>query len=130
MLKLRWRRRMRNLSVGVVLALALAVPKADGREWSRVRPRIASEVRTLSRTDAISVLGNVCVDTIRHVERIGLTCSTRDLGRAFSDIVDGAFHPEGVVYGQFLSANSEDAVVSGWSAETHPDLWLPLVPVL
>ena len=58
-----------------------------------------------------------------HVEGIGLTCSTRKLGRAFSDIVDAEFHREGVIYGHFLSANSEDAVVSGWSAETHPYLW-------
>ena len=45
------------------------------------------------------------------------------LGPAFSDIVDPEFHPEGVIYGHFLSATSEDAVVSGWSAETNPYLW-------
>jgi hypothetical protein len=114
---------MRNLSVIAALALASAVPNADGREWTRVRPRIASGVRTLSGGDATAILSDFCTDTVRHVEGIGLTCSTRKLGRAFSDIVDAEFHPEGVIYGHFLSANSEDAVVSGWSAETHPYLW-------
>ena len=37
--------------------------------------------------------------------------------------MDAEFHPEGVIYGHFLSANSEDAVVSGWSGESHPYLW-------
>jgi hypothetical protein len=39
--------------------------------------------------------------------------AARKLGRAFSDIVDATFHPEGIIYGHFLSATSEDAVVSG-----------------
>ena len=114
---------MRNLRVIAALALAFAVANADGREWTRVRPRIASGVRTLSRADATAILSGFCADSVKRVEGIGLTCSTRKLGGAFSDIVDAEFHPEGVIYGHFLSAKSEDAVVSGWSAETHPYLW-------
>ena len=81
---------------------------------------IASGVRTLSEAKATAILSDSCTDAMRRVEGIGLTCSTRNLGPAFSDIVDAEFHPEGVIYGHFLSADSEDAVVSGWSAETHP----------
>lgn len=114
---------MRNLSAVAFLAVAFTVRSADAREWTRVRPRITSGVRALSGADATAVLSAFCGDSVRHVEDIGLTCSTRKLGRGFSDIVDAEFHPEGIIYGHFLSATSEDAVVSGWSAETHPYLW-------
>src|SRR5690349_17614995 len=99
---------MRNLIVVAAFALAFAVPNADGREWTRVRPRLMSEVRALSGADDTEILSGFCADAVRHVEGIGLTSSTRNLGRAFSDIVDTEFHPEGVIYGHFLSANSED----------------------
>lgn len=103
---------MHNLSLVASLAVLTFGVRAEGREWTRVRPRLASEVRTLSRADASALLSGFCMDAVTHVERIGLTCSTRKLGRAFSDIVDSEFHPEGVIYGHFLSADSEDAVVS------------------
>lgn len=103
--------------------LALTVGRADGRYWTHVHPRIVSEVQTLSRSEAAEILSGFCADAVKDVKGIGLTCSTRKLGSAFSDIVDSAFRPEGVIYGHFLSAASEDAVVSGWSAETHPSLW-------
>src|SRR4051812_41731260 len=120
MLKLRWSV-MRSLNVIAALVLAFAVRNVDAREWTRVHPQITSGVRALSGADATAILSEFCADALRHVERIGLTCSTRQLGHGFSDIVDAEFHPEGVIYGHFLSATSEDAVVSGWSAETHPD---------
>lgn len=113
---------MRNLSMLAAVALAFAVPNADGRYWTQVRPRIASGVRKLSEADADAILSGFCRDGVRH-DRNGLICSTQELGSAFSDIVDAKFHPEGVIYGHFLSANTEDAVVSGWSAESHPYLW-------
>lgn len=114
---------MRKLSVVAALILAFAVPNADAGEWTQVRPRIASGVRALSAADATAILSGFCAEFVRRVEGVGLTCSTQKLGPAFSDIVDAEFHPEGVIYGHFLSATSEDVVVSGWSAETHPDLW-------
>jgi hypothetical protein len=57
------------------------------------------------------------------VDSAGLTCTTRRLGRGFSDIVDRRFHPKGVVFGHFLGPESDDVAVSGWSAETHPARW-------
>lgn len=114
---------MCKLGVVAALILAFAVPNADTREWTRVRPRIASGVRALSAADATAILSGFCLESVRRVEGVGLTCSTQKLGPAFSEILDAEFHPEGVIYGHFLSATSEDAVVSGWSAETHPHLW-------
>jgi hypothetical protein len=125
MVKLRLEMRVnRKLSLTLAVALlACAASRAYGREWTRVRPRIASEVRTLSRAGADALLSGFCPDSLKDVKGIGLTCSTRKLGSGFSDIVDSRFQPEGVIYGHFLSATSEDAAVSGWSAETHPYLW-------
>jgi hypothetical protein len=57
------------------------------------------------------------------VPGIGMTCATKRAGGAFSDIIDNHFHPETVIYGHFLRSDSEDAVVDGWSAETHPARW-------
>jgi hypothetical protein len=115
---------IRILSLFAMCALlASDASHAYGREWTRVRPRIASEVRMLSRADAAVLLTGFCADAVKNVKGIGLTCSTRKLGSKFADIVDSAFQPEGVIYGHFLSPTSDDAVVSGWSAETHPYLW-------
>jgi hypothetical protein len=57
------------------------------------------------------------------VGKIGATCSVRALGPNFKDIVDSTFQPQGVVFGHFLGPDSDDAAVSGWSAETHPYRW-------
>lgn len=114
----------RNLRLAVTaVVLASCFHSADAREWSRVHPRITSQVQTLSRADAAALLAGFCTDEVRTVERIGLSCSTAPLGSGFADIVDATFHPEAVVYGHFLTPDTEDAAVSGWSAETHPYLW-------
>lgn len=115
---------IRILSLFAICALlACDVSHAMDVEWTRIRPRITSEVRTLSRADATSLLNGFCADAVHNINGIGLTCSTRKLGREFADIVDSTFQPEGTIYGHFLSPTSDDAVVSGWSAETHPYLW-------
>jgi hypothetical protein len=54
---------------------------------------------------------------------VGLSCSTRRLGPGFSDIVDHEFHPKGAIFGHFLGPESDDALIGGWSAETHPYRW-------
>jgi len=100
-----------------------ALGRADGYDWNRVQPRITSQVQTLTPTDATALLTRFCASSVKTVERIGLTCTTHRLGTAFTDSVGAEFHPEGVIYGHFLSPTSDDAVVSGWSAEHHPDLW-------
>jgi hypothetical protein len=41
----------------------------------------------------------------------------------FSGIIDRTFHPKSVVMGHFLEATSEDAAISGSSAEGHTDRW-------
>lgn len=112
------------LRVATALALlVLSARSTEGREWVRVRPRIPSGVRTLSRAEAAALLRDFCQGAVTDAKSIGLTCTTRTLGPAFSDIVDSKFYPEGVIYGHFLAPDSEDAVVSGRSAETDPYLW-------
>ncbi len=59
-----------------------------------------------------------------HIVRgLGQSCTTRHLGPAFSHLVDYSYHPKGVIFGHFLGPESDDAAVSGWSAETHPYRW-------
>lgn len=106
-----------------VVIVFLALGRASAHDWDRVQPRITSEVQTLTPADATALLTKFCAGSVKAVERIGLTCSTQRLGTGFSDIIDAEFHPEGVIYGHFLSPTSDDAAVSGWSAEHHPDLW-------
>src|SRR5436190_1939113 len=111
----------RNLRLAVTAAVLAS--GADASEWSRVHPRITSQVQTLSRADAAALLAGFCTNGVKTVDRTGLSCPTVPLGSTFADIVDATFHPEAVVFGHFLSPDTEDASVSGWSAETHPYLW-------
>jgi hypothetical protein len=110
-------------SVFAAVTLTFAALGADGHEWRWITPRVDSQVKRLQQRDAEAVLSEFCEGSLKPVGGIGLTCSTRALGSEFADIVDNRFHPEGLIYGHFLTSTSEDAVVSGWSAETHPSLW-------
>ena len=104
--------------------LALTVEHVECREWRWIKPVIDSEVTRLLQPEADVLLSNFCRDKLRSVPKVGLECSVRTrLGERFADIVDDSFHPEGVIYGHFLGPTSDDAAVSGWSAETHPMLW-------
>jgi len=47
-------------------------------------------------------------------------CETKVHGAAFTDMLR-SFNARGVIYGHFLSPMSEDAIISGFSAEHHPD---------
>ena len=115
-----------NSNLRLVLTAAVLVSAArsvDARDWSRVHPRITSQLQTLSRADAATLLAGFCTNGVKTADHIGLSCFIGQLGSTFPDIVDATFHPEAVVYGHFLSPDTEDAAVSGWSAETHPYLW-------
>jgi hypothetical protein len=107
----------------VVFAAVMLPLTADRLNWRWVTPRIESQVRTLQRVEAQTLLSIFCKDRIEAIDGIGLTCTTRRLGANFSDIVDDQFHPVGVIFGHFTGSDTDDAAVSGWSAETHPDLW-------
>ncbi len=109
--------------VASTVLVGAAVPTLVAQDWIGVQPRIASEVHSVTPADAVDLLASVCRNGLRIEDGVGLTCTTRDLGDAFADIVDAAFHAKAVIYGHFLAPNSEDAAVSGWSAETHPYLW-------
>lgn len=94
----------------------------DAREWRHFKPSLRSQVQVLSQSSAQELLTELCTSEVRQVAKIGLECPVRPLGRAFTDMGDH-FHPEGVIFGHFLGAASEDAVVSGWGLESHPDRW-------
>lgn len=114
-------------STGVLKFAAVMLTFAVGQlychEWHSIIPRVESEVNGLPLSDAQALLSEFCKSRIENKNGIGLTCSTRSLGPEFADIVDEAFHPQGVIRGHFLGTQSDDATVSGWSAETHPYLW-------
>ena len=117
---------MLNAAVGLLIWGTLSLLKGEiyrHNDWRDVTPVIQSEVQRLDQQEMRSLLGRFCASGIQQFEKIGVRCSTGDLGAAFSDIVDKHFYPEAVIYGRFLSTSSEDAVVTGSSAETHPSLW-------
>ena len=104
--------------------LCISPGQGNCREWRWIHPVIKSEVRSLSPAEANLLLSAFCGNTLGVGPGFELTCSTRTRSTAaFADIMDHSFHPEGVIYGHFLSQASDDAVVSGSSFETHPALW-------
>lgn len=111
------------LAVAIMLVGAIAGLPQSRREWRHFSPILNSDTRALEARESDSILAAFCETRVRHVQRIGPTCFTQRLGHGFADIVDRTFHPLSVVFGHFLGASSEDAAVSGWSAETHPYRW-------
>jgi hypothetical protein len=107
----------------LVLAGFLSGEPRSPSEWRYYSPVLSSQTRTLSEAEASTILSEFCETPIRAVEGVGRTCTTRQLKSGFSDIVDRKFHPKGVIFGHFLGPESDDAAVSGWSAETHPYRW-------
>jgi hypothetical protein len=103
--------------------LALRAVDLYRNEWRHTAPVIPSEALKLSASEADELLEAFCATKIRAVAKIGLECTTRNLGPRFRGIVDNRFTPESVIYGNFLGPEGEDAAVSGWSAEHHPELW-------
>jgi hypothetical protein len=110
------------VTLGVLMFLATSVLRSQ-QEWRWFRPSLQSEVRQLSQKEATELLSEFCRAEPRPVKDIGLDCSVGPLGSAFPDIVDATFHAQGVIFGHFLDAGSDEAALSGWSVETHPDRW-------
>lgn len=97
-------------------------PSLEAREWRHYQPSLRSQVAPLSEASAQRLLSELCTGAVLSVPKIGLECPVRSLGAAFTDI-GSRFHSQGVIFGHFLGPASEDAVVSGWSEETHPARW-------
>lgn len=95
----------------------------NASEWRYFTPILSSQTRSLNNGEANELLASFCRTPLHFVNGVGPTCSTRELSKAFSDVTDQTFHPKGVIFGHFLGADTDDAAVSGWSAETHPYLW-------
>jgi hypothetical protein len=79
-------------SAEILITVALfAVAAENGfcRDWRLIHPTIESEVTAISLADGERLLSAFCEDRLRHVARIGLTCSTRaSLGKSFADLID------------------------------------------
>lgn len=102
-----------NAAVGLLICGALPLLKGEiyrHNDWRDVTPVIQSEVQQLDLPKMKVLLGRFCARGLRHVDKIGVRCSTGDLGAAFSDIVENHFYPVAVIYGHFLGSSSEDAV--------------------
>ena len=117
-----------RLSVGGLTVAFIVVQWAgrsdlNGTEWRYFSPILSTQTKAASTRELETVLARVCQTPIRNVVGVGETCTTRGLSSGFSDITDRMFHPKGVIFGHFLGPESDDAAVSGWSAETHPYLW-------
>ncbi len=116
-------RRLTTATLLASIAAAVLVSAAPRDGWRWFKPSLKSQVQNLQADEANRLLQAFCNTETRFLAGIGLTCSVRPLGSAFTDITDNAFHPDGVIFGHFLRPDSEDAAVSGWSAETHPNRW-------
>jgi hypothetical protein len=96
----------------------------DPSEWRYYSPILSSQTRPLKGEEADRMLARFCETPVRPFGIHGhVTCTTRQLGRGFSDINDRTFHPKGVIFGHFLGPESDDAAVSGSSVEGHPARW-------
>jgi hypothetical protein len=111
---------LRAIAIVVVLFFA---ERLECQEWRYFKPSLKSQVHKLLPAEATSILQGFCSDEVKVVAGVGSTCPVRALGTKFADIVDNSFHPQGVMFGHFLGPESDDAAVSGWSAETHPSRW-------
>lgn len=107
----------------LIVLFVVPVVRLDSHEWRWFKPSLKSQVQKLAAPEASRLLQDFCNAEIKPVAGIGLTCSVHVSGSAFADIVDSEFHPEGAIFGHFLGPDSDDATVSGWSAETHPRHW-------
>ncbi len=108
----------------VTVAVVSMAGRLQCTDWIRVTPRIKSQVHTLNRVEAETLLSRVCKSAVRSDDFTGLGCATRQLGHGFAEIVDHHFSPKGVIFGHFLSPDTDDAAVSGWSgAEGHAGLF-------
>lgn len=110
------------VSICIALLFIILQQTTKGQEWLTYKPSLRSQVAALTLEKAQSLLSALCTSVI-DTRQFGLTCETKPLGSAFSDIVDSQFHPQGVIFGHFLSSDSEDGAVNGWSVETHPYHW-------
>ena len=106
----------------VAVQLAAGSP-VDPKQWRYFSPLLKSQTGTLEQAEADRVLAGFCQTPVHVIQGVGPTCTTRRLGSEFSDIVDRTFHPRSIIFGHFLAPESNDATVSGWSAETHPYRW-------
>lgn len=111
----------RIIVVFQLLVLLTSTSGAVEGPWRYAKRRVASKVRPLSLADARPLMGQVCTDPLRRDPAVGLGCPVRKLGPSFDFQTE--FHPSHVIYGHFLSADSEDAMIGGWSYEGHPLLW-------
>ena len=118
---------MRGCLLAAVLIFA---PVAAGAE---LRPSFVSEMQVPERATIRPLLEAACPGGVREGRdrgRVVFGC-----GDVFYDEVplrankgypwrdDVAWRADGVLFGHFLSASSEDAIVSGSGVETHPYLW-------
>src|SRR5687768_1535067 len=97
-----------NTAVGLFICGALPLLKGEiyrHNDWRDVRPVIQSQVQRLHLAEAKALLGRFCAHDLRYVEKVGVSCSTGDLGSAFRDIVDNHFTAVAVIYGHFLSSS-------------------------
>lgn len=111
------------LAVGLVPVQFAAGAPISPSEWRYYTPVLSPQIRAFRQGEADRILARFCETPIQPVRGVGPGCTTRQLGARFSDIVDDQFFPKGVVFGHFLGPGSDDAAVSGWSAESPPYRW-------
>jgi hypothetical protein len=99
-------------SVGVINAI---------EPYDRIKPKLKSEVEALNDTLGKELLKSDCQGDVRR-DDVGPKVSFR-CGDSVSTDGSGRFYAQGVIFGNFLSPKSQDALVSGWAGETHPSFW-------
>jgi hypothetical protein len=127
----------------------LGLPVAFGQNWSSQTPRLKWERRPLEAAEATLLLARVCAAGVESTfvrneqvvkcyeqpqpERSGTENSlpARRFNPSELNVPKPVARPEQiwfnwvstVIYGHFLAPSSEDAALSGWAGETHPEFW-------
>ena len=118
-----WNIHRLNIRASVIIVSLIQFAPLNAAEWRYFLPILSSLSNTFASGEAGSMLAGFCRTPIHNVQGVGDTCTIRRLGPRFSDITDRTFHPKTVIFGHFLGPSSDDAAITGWSAETHPYLW-------
>ena len=74
------------------LVLLLCGRSLQARGWRHFQPSLRSQVQVLNSASAQRLLSGVCLDSVRHVAKIGLECSVNPTLGVFRD-AGSQFHP-------------------------------------
>jgi hypothetical protein len=100
-----------------------------------LQPTFSSDIEAPAASTVSPLLRVVCGEGLRTQDVTGKSVfgggdasmeeilASRDRPRRYGWMPYALWQADGFLFGHFLSATSEDALISGGGAEGHPDLW-------